>query len=202
MHLSRIIVFISGFTQSAEVFNGVLHRFLEAMDVRREMEADGARIEYRAWDTDWPAFAEYCRGLVGYGGTVSIVGYSWGGGWGAKRLSEQLQDRGLYIPRMLLCDPVYRSPFLPAWLPLNPLSLIAIGKLRPAIRLPSNIRRVEWLRQGVSYPRGHDLVAINSQATRIKAPVEIQLVHSEMDESYEFAEMSRELVRSVLAGGA
>lgn len=202
MHVARLIVFISGFRQSAKRFNGVLRQFLAAMERRRELAAGDARIEYRAWDTNWEEFGEYCRNMVGLFGEVSIVGYSWGAGWGAKRLAVELQARGIEIPRMLLCDPVYRSPVLPAWLPLNPLSLIHRGRLTPRIKLPSNIRRVDWLRQEISRPRSHDLVAVNPQATRIKPPIELELIHSEMDESREFAGMSQELVEVVLRDAA
>lgn len=201
MRLRSIVVFISGFRQSAERFNGVFRQFREAASRRREMGIADARIEYRTWRSEWDAFAEYTRSLLDFNGEVWIVGYSWGAGWGAKRLAVELNFRGLTVPGMLLCDPVYRSPVLPAWLPLNPLSLIHKRRWAPKIYLPSNIRNVRWLRQDVSRPQAHQLVAVNPQATVIHPPKVLQLIHSEMDESNEFAAMSRELVNQAFHEG-
>jgi pimeloyl-ACP methyl ester carboxylesterase len=196
--MQALIVFISGFTQSEKRFNGVFRQFRNALVYRRQQRGEGARIEYRTWRYDWEAMAEYSQHMLDPGGVVYIVGYSWGGGWGARRYTQELANRGIEVPELLLCDAVYRSSVLPVWAPANIRSVFNSGPLAPKIEIPSNVRNVHWLRQRENKPQGHDVSPVNPQRTALTMPVLLKLPHSEMDESDEFAEMSFEMVDRAL----
>jgi len=66
---------------------------------------------------------------------IVIVGHSWGIGRGAMRLATSLGRFGMDVSDIVSADGVYRSPLLPGWLPLNPLSL-GWRLLRPRIPVP------------------------------------------------------------------
>ena len=187
-----MVVFISGFSQTSKRVNGVMAAFHEGAARRREAGIEGVRFEYRTWRTDWECFAAYCRFLLGNGGGkhVSIVGYSWGGGWGARVLANQLRFQGIAVPRMFLADAVYRSSILPKWLPANPLSLMSRSK----IKLPSNVGHVTWMRQKQSRVRGHDVVALVPGKTRIDPAIVVRVGHSQIYETPEFERMAKDLV--------
>ncbi|QDT39745.1 alpha/beta hydrolase [Stratiformator vulcanicus] len=97
---------------------------------------------------------------------VVIIGYSWGAGYGAMKLAEQLRRRGVTVDAMVLCDPVYRSRlFATRWLAL--VGELPISGWRPRIRVPDNVSRVMYWRQTMAMPRGHQLVAADPEVTKI-----------------------------------
>lgn len=189
--MRTLVLFISGFTQSAKRHNGVFDLFEWALAERRRQNVQGARIEYRAWKSDWTAVAEYCQDL-GIGRVV-IIGYSWGVGWGARKLATRLDRRGIVVPHLLSCDGVYRGRFS------RLRSLINSGPLAPKIVVPSNVRRVTWLRQGINKPQGHEIAAANEQRTKIELPTWVDLPHGEIDSSIEFEELAKKAVGRALA---
>lgn len=119
---------------------------------------------------------------------LCVVAYSWGVGVGLIALALACRPLGITIDVALCCDGVARFGRLPSWLPLNPLSLTRILK----IRLPPSIAHVYWVRQRNTRPMGHDLIAANKWLTAIHEPQVIaKATHSNIDESPEWHEMVR-----------
>ena len=56
---------------------------------------------------------------------------------------------------------------------------------RPVIRIPSNVRLVDWFWQRQNKPQGHQLVA-ESVRTRIMIPRLLKRDHAYMDDASEF----------------
>jgi hypothetical protein len=136
------------------------------------------------WDENLAGLASFIlRNSVG-GAEVMVIGYSWGCGVGFENFAREAAAKKLTIPVAVLCDPVFRSRIFPTWLPFNPWSITPI--LRPKILVPRCVRRVEWLRQSVSVPSGHDLVAEDPERTYIAQPAYLQIPHTEIDDSDEF----------------
>ena len=68
---------------------------------------------------------------------------------------------------------------------------------RGKITVPANIKRVAWVRQTISRPCGHDLVAA-SPDTVIAAPVVLNYVHTTIDNAPRWRELVRaEMMRFV-----
>ncbi len=192
------VLFIFGFRQSARRYNGLLGEYLWALKERRRLGVSTCRIEAREWDADWATVADYIGWVLRPSGSVYVVAYSWGQGWGfARGLAPALAKRGVDVAENLSLDGVYRSSLFPKSLTLNPLSLYN-GPGAPRIRLPHNVREVRVLRQSVERPMGHQITAINPEATRIHPTVWVRLGHSEMDDSEVFRQESRALVRRAL----
>lgn len=177
-----------GFTQSWQKETGQEKlwralRDLVAQEVYRwgsGASGDVLLLPPATWDSDVEAVA----GLIARNveGPVISIGYSWGGGWRAPRLARALQQHGRGIQHLILCDPVYRSPWLPTWLPINPLSLLRF----PTITIPANVRRVSWFFQRVNKPAGHEPVAQDPKLTLIEPGIELGCAHSEMDDAPEY----------------
>jgi pimeloyl-ACP methyl ester carboxylesterase len=127
----------------------------------------------RSWNSDWKAEAEFMFRLSDSNPRISVVGFSWGAGWGVMQLAKQLERRGLSIHHACLIDPVYRHPYLlgqwRAFVPWIP------------IMVPRNVKRVTWWRQVMNWPRGHELVGLNEK-TRIEQPFYVPATHSNMDD--------------------
>jgi pimeloyl-ACP methyl ester carboxylesterase len=121
---------------------------------------------------------------------VMVIAYSWGCGVGFLRFANEAREIGLEIREAVLCDPVYRSRWLPTWLPVNPLSVTPI--FRPKIVVPASVRRVEWVRQRMNIPQGHDLVAENPALTFIAAGRYVQHTHTAIDDSVEFQALAEQ----------
>lgn len=109
---------------------------------------------------------------------VMLISYSWGAGYGAINFARKARQYGIKIPIACFCDPVYRSRFFPHWIPINPLSLTRI----PKIKIPVSIDTVYWVRQCVNRPAGHDLVAENPLLTTIHEPEVLIAPHGQIDE--------------------
>lgn len=142
------------------------------------------------WDEDVRGFAQMIQRTspVIPPPEIMVIAYSWGCGWAFIRFAKECQRLGLRIAVAVLCDPVYRSPWLPSWLPINPLSISPI--LRPVITIPASVERVEWVRQNVDLPSGHDVVARDETATRIGLGRYLKVGHTHIDDSPEFHELA------------
>jgi hypothetical protein len=183
------IITISGFQQSLRRPTG-----LETLwkDLRRMSSERCVVTTPLPWDTDWSAIAEFVKRNAAPMREVVVNAYSWGAGWGfvnlAKRLGEvtRLEDGStlgpINIDHAVLADPVYRSPWLPTWLPANPLSMTRL----PHITVPRNVRGVSWFRQTQCRPCGHNLVAEDAKATAIEEPEVLRCRHEDMDDREEF----------------
>jgi pimeloyl-ACP methyl ester carboxylesterase len=110
---------------------------------------------------------------------VIMVSYSWGAGYGAMKLAKKLKKTKINIISMLLCDPVYRPTWVPAWMGVLPF-IPALNPLRK-IRVPANVAKVRWVRQFISLPQAHNLLGIN-----IHDPLVLNYSHTAIDSSREW----------------
>ena len=124
-------IIISGFTQTLRAETGSERLWLQL----RKHSTPGRMVIMREWRADWRGVAEHLSRVCTSTPVIRVYAYSWGGGWGFIRLSRELEKRGLVVASAVLCDPVYRSPWLPEWLPVNPLSMMRF----PKIRVPGNL---------------------------------------------------------------
>ena len=174
---------ISGFRQNKAELNGMELLWLGL----RGHSSPKVCVQYYAWNEDWKAIAKFISRNSNDETRINVYAYSWGAGWGFVNLAKRLGQEGMYINNTVLCDPVSRSPYLPAWLPLNPLSLLSDRKLK----LPDNIREIHWLRQKVNRPCGHTPIC---EHAIIHDPVELKVPHSAMEDSPEFHMMVMDVV--------
>jgi len=173
----RIYV-ISGFRQGKQRWNGSIN-----ISERLRDEYNGAltNVTYLTWDTNWPALAEFMFLIQDdhmqsrRKPPVNIVcDYSYGGGWGARRLMKFCRRRGVAIEHAILSDPVHRGPL--GW----------IG--RWPIWIPDNVRKVTLLRQKEDYPRGCDIRLQNKETTCIVRKRLLKVGHSWMDDHPRYLE--------------
>ena len=115
---------------------------------------------------------------------IQLVGYSFGGQT-AVNVARELNDHGVRVDRLLLCDAVARCGRL-GWIwAMNPKS---------KIHVPKNVTRVTWLHQThprvrlerpYFFPAGHSVIA-ESPLTISKGPYEIEHEHVDMDDACAF----------------
>jgi hypothetical protein len=115
---------------------------------------------------------------------VCVVAYSWGAGVGFIEFARHAEVLGITIVVAVLADPVYRSRLLPAWLPLNPRSVMLWS--RPVIWVPASVRNVRWVRQTGTRPSGHDLRAEDETFTHVETAIVSPLSHARIDEGRDF----------------
>lgn len=191
---------ISGFTESRlkESDSEVYHReLIEPYDEQR-LNIDVMPVQ--PWNLDYKGLAA----LAKRSGTrqAIIFGYSWGGGYGAPMLARALQQQGICIRAMILCDAVYR----PLWLPAHAgLSLLVSFRalfnrfLEPIITLPRGIQTLCAIRQSNTKPSGHRL-----RITRRGSPIDPQIInnthttHSNIDRSPEWLALVRGQLNTIL----
>ena len=126
-----------------------------------------SRVSLRPWNADWAEVAESIW-LIGQRHeapvVVNIYAYSWGVGWGAVQLAEELRKRNIDVQALVSADGVYRHP--------NPLmrwqSLVRRDwtTLAPVITIPKNVRRVAAFHQTINHPQGHCLVRVGGAQIR------------------------------------
>lgn len=152
----------------------------------RALSDRSTSVQIWDWDTDWDAIAAFVMRTSRPAPVINVYAYSWGGGWGFTRFAAGLRARGLTIRHAVLSDAVYRSRWLPDWLPANPLSLMRW----PAIEVPDNVREVHWFHQNVSRPAGHRLTAASPDKTRVHPGVLLNVPHAAMDEAARYHHMA------------
>jgi hypothetical protein len=124
---------------------------------------------------------------------LALVSYSHGQA-AAMDLARRAPHYGLDIDLWLAADPVYRPRWLPRHTILQPFSFRAMLPGGGKILVPPSIRRVVWCRQRVDLPQGADLVAENHEQTHIEPAVEIDLPHTNIDNSVRWFDLvQREL---------
>jgi hypothetical protein len=182
--MKTVYAFFSGFTQSWEHVNGVEYMW---RDIRHLASDDVWVLPPLPWDTDTTALRELiCRHA--YGAEVNIVAYSWGAGHASINLADELGKVGMGVVEFIACDPVYRSKWLPDWIP-DPLALVR----RIKIAVPANVKHVNWLRQYQDpYVCGHDLVAEDASRTKIEPAVVVKMDHTDIDYCEQFKDMVRD----------
>lgn len=177
--IRKWVITISGFLQSLGVANGntALWSRLHA-----RFAGGGCCVMPLRWSDDMRDVAEMIWRLRPNEGTpleIVIAGYSWGG-MSAINLCELLERRGLPVRRLVLCDAVYRHNY-------------ALGNWRAfwpymALLVPPNVRGVDVFRQRQNYPRGHNVIAVDSRVTSIIEQDELHVIHQYADDSPEFHE--------------
>lgn len=135
----------------------------------------------RVWNDDWRGIADRIKYLANGAKppAVYVYAYSWGAGYGAKRLAKLLADRGVPVAGMVLCDPVYRSrlPFL-RWLAFVP-------GLKINMPATVDIENVHVFRQKRSrWLRGHQVLVGGLSPTH--AEIELTASHGWADRSPAF----------------
>ena len=177
-------IIISGFTQTLRAETGSERLWLQL----RKHSTPSRMVIMREWRADWRGVAEHLSRVCTSTPVVRVYAYSWGGGGGFIRLARELEKRGIVVASVVLCDPVYRSPWLPDWLPVNPLSLTRF----PKIRVPGNVAVVHWLYQRKSRPRGHQPVSTNP-ATVVHEGIELHCTHVHADKQHQYHELARQV---------
>ena len=177
------IIPIMGFRQSVAAQTGMEKLWQK---LRRYSTERTSIMPPMRWDEPMEPWAEFIsRMSPSEPPLIFVASYSWGCGQGFITLAKALQARGMDIHHAFLCDPVYRSTWMPTWLRLNPLSLTGI----PTITVPGNVRRVSWVYQQVDKPAGHRLVGERGSSTIIEPGLQLHVPHRDMDESDEYHAM-------------
>lgn len=157
------VLVISGFTQRLGAPNGCQRLWAR---LHREFSQEGVVILPLVWNADWRGVAELIHQTQNCTKpTVIVAAYSWGAGWGFRRLSAELQKREIGIAESVLCDPVYRPRlWLLSWMALIPCLWFKVLQ---------NVRSVAWFYQRTGPPMGHKPIAIDPSVTHIDEGIEL-----------------------------
>lgn len=178
-------IVISGFLQDEGKLTGMVVLW-HKLHIR--CNNSDTRVELRSWNDNWSALAECIWRLKNTNTKIGIYAYSWGCGWGAMRLANELRKRGMSINHMVLSDPVYRHSYpLGNWRALVPWS---------KIKVPGNVFDVHSFAQDLNIPRAHKLVA-KSELTTIRTPIQVSATHQYMDDYPEFHKLSLKLAKNL-----
>jgi hypothetical protein len=191
-------VLISGFQQTiasgpsgGSGGNGVVELWAKM----RTYASKRTTVNIWTWDSNWKDVAALMRMVAGPAEQprLFVYAYSWGAGWGFVQLAKHLREHGLQVEHAILADPVYRSPWLPTWLPANPLSLTRF----PTIDIPRNVRKVSWTYQRRNRPWGHTPVADRPKLTHIEPGVQCPGPHEAMDNDPQWHRMCLDNAQAV-----
>jgi len=180
--MKTVYVFFTGFIQGWQKKTGLERIWRE---VRKLSDDDTWVLPPLPWNTNTTALAKLIHRNVSPDARIVVIAYSWGVGHAFIHFAANLALYGLAIDKAILCDGVYRSSWLPWWLPLNPTSLLLGRK----ILIPPNVKSVSWVRQKVFRPCGADLIAIDPAHTSIDPGVCLNINHLLIDDSEEFLNM-------------
>lgn len=186
-----------GFTESVRRRTGV--EVLWGM-LREFASEDVTVLMPWEWKDDMRSLAEFIARNSHEDPEVLVCAYSWGAGYAFPRFAREAAALQILIRTACLCDPVYRSRWLPWWLP-DPSALLRHRR----IVIPAGVERVRCVRQDIDWPlRGHDLVAEDARTT-ILPPEMVCATHDRIDDSLAFRGMVLAEVRRFLGregGGA
>lgn len=188
----KAILSITGFNQFPRMPSGIDDLFF---NVLRILASERVTVYHpQRWDFNVSVVLEQMRRH--HITRVMLVAYSWGAGSGAIRFAKRAKRYGIEIDVACFCDPVYRSRLFPSWFPINPLSLTRL----PKIKVPSSIKLVYWVRQKVSRPAGHDLVAVSPFLTEIFPPQILTAPHAQIDEHPQWVDMVKDVATRFVNG--
>ena len=176
----RAIIPFRGFTETDADYCGTEELYFNV--VRRFANDDITTFHPRRWNSP----LDHLMGMLMRQRIheVVLIGYSWGAGYSCMKFAKMARENGITIPLALLCDPVYRPTWMPAILGANPLNIYSLDR-RTKIKVPGTIKRVKWVRQNLTIPCGHDLVA-DSPGTVIEHAITIKAAHTVIDEMPEW----------------
>lgn len=169
---------IMGFLQSQGVESGMEKLWRKLREVA--VGPTKSLIHPQAWNADFEALAEFIFRNGGPKTTVYVYAYSWGCGHGAVALANALNKRGIQIPKMVLCDPVFYS-----WWRVYRGMFHA--SLNPPIVLPANVWAVHSFFQRQNTPQGTAIVLKNKVGIN-NDPVELHCNHHYADDDPLFHE--------------
>lgn len=170
-----IRLFIMGFTQHLGRTSTGMHKAWES--TRAISDSKTLVMPPLAWNSNWNSIADFLSGYADNFTDLRVTAYSWGAGWGFRKLDERLKERQIPIHKAILIDPVWRNPWTPDWLWINPLSMTKIFK----VKVSSNVRTVMHFRQSVDYPRSAGRLDIEGK-TYVDGPHVIERRHIHMDD--------------------
>ncbi len=178
--ISRWLVAIAGFCQDVGENVGMSKLWRAWQAEHGGPNAVALFCEYSHDVAELAALIRQYRG--GSDPDIVIAGYSWGGQTAAN-LCRELYP--LPIRRLILSDAIYRSRWC--------AELAHLLGQRATLEVPSNVARVDWWRQTVGWPHGHEVVAEDPLLTRV-APCRTVLTvgHQGMDEVRDFHICARE----------
>jgi hypothetical protein len=191
--ITRRIVCIAGFAQRRNAATGIERVWQHLHSAVKRPHS--TVVDLLRWSDDMDSYVGHClrtgpldhRDLV-----IDVVAYSWGVGKGALSLADALLQQGLGIRRLISCDGVYYSPWLPGRALINHL-------FAPQIVIPDNVQRVDYLRQSRTKPAGHAITPANRVRTEVydRTPPGLgsSLSHTSIDNSDAFLDLALELVQ-------
>jgi len=176
--VNQWVICISGWGQNEGMLTGI-----ENLQDRiyRQCASDTSKVLLRAWN-DTPehvASRIWNRRPVKDTPRVVLIGYSYGG-CTAIRINDALEDRGIPVAQMVLCDAIWRYSSAPTF-----FSLLPWWKLR----VSSNVKNLWTYRQDQDAPRGHRVKRDDNYATKLmRDRVVTNRSHEYMDELPEFVD--------------
>lgn len=166
---------IAGFTQKKSKWHGPARLTEELIDILPPRH----RVELYSWNENWKEVAARLNWIAQMRNKrplVNIYGYSWGGGWGAPQLANNLAAHDIDVQWMVLSDPVYRHKyFLGQWRAYSNM----FGWDTP-ITISHNVKNLKSFYQVQNFPRAHRLKAHSN--TKVFPRVELVAYHSAMDD--------------------
>lgn len=177
----KAIVVFQGFTESEASATGTEDLYFDV--VRQFASKNVTTYQPRTWKTD---LDNLIRQLVRQRiHDVVVIGYSWGAGYTSQKFAKMAPEFGIKIPLMLLCDPVYRPTWMPAWMGANPFCFQSIIPASRQIIVPPSVRRVCGVRQKLTIPHGHEITH-ETPATKIEPFRVIPYSHTTIDSCNEW----------------
>ncbi|MEM0964806.1 MAG: hypothetical protein AAGJ81_01475 [Verrucomicrobiota bacterium] len=168
------ILCISGFTETIGEHTGTARLWKQL----RKLSSPETSVQLFEWDENWRKKAAFIAEHSDPDVRILVCAYSWGAGYGFRKLARHLQHYDIAIETAVLCDPIYRSRTLfLRWLAFVP---------GLPIRIPTNVREVFYFFQRKDrLLRGHHPKAV-SLGTWIRPGVEIDRNHSGIDEHQKY----------------
>lgn len=182
----KAILTFQGFRESEDRRSGTEDLFFDV--IRKFSDSDCTTYHPRNWTSDVRTLAsQLSRQGIKH---IAIVSYSHGQA-AATAFARIAYDYGMTVHLWLACDPVYRPTWLPRWNWLQPFAFRAM-LAKGRIKVPRAVKRVVWVRQTISRPCGHDLVADSPYV--VQEPLTLPYSHTAIDHAPEwYALVRREL---------
>jgi len=187
-HIHEWDIVIAGFLQREGTPNGMigLWQTLHALHACPQRA-----VVFRTWNSEWRDLATliFRTRDAAAQPTVKVYAYSYGAGFGAVQLAEELKKRGLGVRHMVLSDAVYRSACL----------FGRLSALLPfaSIEVPDNVRRVTWFRQAKNRPMGHEVFAADPARTKVDPATWASVPHQAMDDLVVFHQECRRIAKQL-----
>lgn len=180
---TKHVVLFSGFTQSERKYNGI-----EDLSVAMRSMADCGKVWVHTPPFVWHKEESTVGAFLASIGAreVMIVGYSWGGNK-AVLLAEELRDRGIKIPYLILCDPVKR----PA--PVSYLGKVTWIRKLIKFLLPENVIKATVFVQNTKWPYGFEVDPVLT--THVETKHVDNVPHELMDSYPEFHQKALECLK-------